>query len=243
MEARAAETDNFEALDSRFVIRIFYAFAALALLSIAISFGGKALGRSIAMAGHTDDTTPYEIVIGNNVLSAPANAIRFENSRRDGVQTRLDLYLRWPNLEGYTNAARDDFNNAADAPRILFLSFSEAMMSRDMSGRFEPIYRSLIEEPGRTLSAGLVEYDFSEKSGYIDETLVVAQRPEREQPFVARCLTGPSAGESLAPCERDIHLGQRLSLAYRFPRELLPEWERLDAAVLAKAASYLQTER
>ena len=46
--------------------------------------------------------------------------------------------------------------------------------------------------------------------------LAVAERPG-EDPFVARCLTGASAAESLAPCERDIQLGDDLSLTYRFP--------------------------
>ena len=52
----------------------------LALLSLLISVGGNWLGRSIALAGHTDDTTIHEIVIGNNVISVPANAIRFERA-------------------------------------------------------------------------------------------------------------------------------------------------------------------
>lgn len=242
MESRqVAETDSYQAVDGRFMLRIFYAFAALALLSIAISIGGKAFGRFLAMAGHTDDTTLHEIIIGNNVLSVPANAIRFKRSRQDGVAGRLDLYLHWPGMEGYTNAARRDFNHAGNVARILFLSFGEKTMSRDMSGRFEPIYRSLIVEPGTLLSEGLVEYRFTEKSGYLDELLVVAER--QDGPFVARCLSGPSAEESLAPCERDIHLGEELTLAYRFPRDLLAGWRELDEAVLAKATEYLKTAR
>lgn len=241
MESRAAaEADNYQALDSRFFIRVFYIFAAFALLSIGISAGGKAVGRSIAMAGHTDDTSLHEIVIGNNVLVVPANAIRFAPARRDGTASRLDLYLRWPDLEGYTDAGRDEFNNAGDTRTILFLSFAEEMMSRDMSGRFEPIYRSLIEEMGNPVPGGLMEYRFTERSGYLDETLVVAQRPGRD-PFVARCLSGPSAVDSLAPCERDVHLGEELALTYRFPRALLSDWRKMDAAVLAKASGYLKT--
>ena len=92
--------------------RVFYVFAVLALLSVAISVGGNWFGHSIAMAGHTDDTTVHEIVIGNNVIAAPANTIRFERARRDGVADRLDLYLRWPDMDGYSEAARDDFNHA-----------------------------------------------------------------------------------------------------------------------------------
>lgn len=236
---RPAEADNYQSLDPRFMVRIFYAFGILALLSIAISAGGKALGRSIAMAGHTDDASLYEIVIAKNVLSVPSNAIRFERARRDGVATRLDLYLHWPGMEGYSNSTRDDFNNAGGASTILFLSFAEKMMSRDMSGRFEPVYRRLIEQPGKGGSAGLVEYRFTKESGYLDEILMVGER-DGEDPYVARCLSGPHAEASLAPCERDIHLGNGLSVAYRFPHHLLPHWRKVDAAIVAKASGYLK---
>ncbi len=240
--AASPAQDTIKAIDSSLMLKVFYAFAALALLSAALSFGGKWFGRSIAMAGHTDDATLHEIVIGNNVISVPANAIRFERARRDGIASRLDLYLRWPDMEGYSEAARDDFNNSDGTKRILFLTFEESMMSRDMSGRFVPIYRSLIEQPGKPGPNGITLYDFTEKSGYLSEILAVAARTGQE-PFVARCLTGPSAEESLAPCERDIQLGDNLSLTYRFPRELLADWPRLEASVTAKTARILKTGR
>jgi hypothetical protein len=49
------------------------------------------------------------------------------------------------------------------------------------------------------------------------------------------------AAESMAPCERDIQVGNDLTLLYRFPRELLGKWQALDAAVTAKARHYLKT--
>ena len=70
--------------------------------------------------------------------------------------------------------------------------------------------------------------------------LAVAERPGKD-PFVARCLVGPSAEQSLAPCERDVLVGERLSLTYRFPKEFLADWQALDAAVLAFAAHGLKT--
>lgn len=227
-------------LDSALMWRVFYVFAALALLSVAISVGGKWLGKSIAMAGHTDDTSIHEIVIGNNVISAPANAIRFERDRRDGIANRLDLYLHWPDMRGYSAALRDDFNNVGGTRRIIFLSFEERMMSRDMSGRFAPIYRLLIVPGGTPGPSGITLYDFSEKSGYVNEALAVASRPGKE-PFVARCLTGPSAEESLAPCERDVHVGNDLSLSYRFPAELLKDWKALDQAVIGQALKMIRS--
>ena len=232
---------SFGRSNSRLMLKVFYAFGALALLSLVISVGGRWLGRSIAMAGHTDDTTLHEVVIGNNVIAAPANAIRFARARRDGIASRLDLYLRWPDLQGYSEAHRDDFNHAGGVRRIVFLTFDERMMSRDMSGRFGPIYSSMIVLPGERGAAGIGLFPFNEKSGYLSEVLAVAERPGAE-PFVARCLSGPSAEESLAPCERDIHVGDNLSLSYRFPKELLSDWRNLDAAIREKALAMLKTD-
>ena len=240
MEQRAERELQVKAVGSAFMKRVFYVFAALAILSVGISLAGERIGRILALAGHTEDTTIHEIVIGNNVLDVPANVIRFERARRDGIAERLDLYLRWPDMNGYSAAARDDFNHAHGGKKILFVSFGEQSMSRDMSGRFDPIYRSLIVEPGVPGQGGTTLYGFKDRSGYVDEVLAVAER-SGQAPFVARCLNGESAQESLPPCERDILIGHNLSLSYRFPRELLPGWRALEAAVLATANRYLRT--
>jgi hypothetical protein len=241
-QAAIADDPELTLVDSMLMKRVFYAFAALALLSIAISVGGKWFGRSIAMAGYTDDATIHEVVIGNNVIAVPANFIRFDQARRDGIASRLDLYLRYPQMDGYSEAARDDFNHTGATRNILFLSFEPQMMSREMSGRFAPIYSALITQPGIAGPGGTTVYGFNEKSGYLNEVLVVAKRPGKA-PFVARCLSGPSADESLAPCERDIHVGEDLSLTYRFPKEFLGDWQALDAAIAVEAGRILKAGR
>ena len=235
-----AAAQQFRIVDSSLMMKVFYGFALLALLSAAISLSGKWIGHSIAMAGYTDDPTPREIVIGNNVIVVPSNMIRFEQARRDGIAPRLDLYLRYPQMDGYSGAARDDFNGTDGRRTILFLSFEPQAMSRDMSGRLAPIYSKLVEQEGTPGPGGTMRYRFTYQSGYLDEVLVVAERAG-ETPFVARCLAGPAAGQSLAPCERDVLVGDGLSLTYRFPEPLLREWKALDAAVLAEAGHMLQT--
>src|SRR5690606_27101381 len=105
---QATASQEFTVIDSPLMTRVFYAFAAMALLSLAISLSGRWFGHSIAMAGYSDDTTVRAVVIGNNVLAVPANTIRFAGARRDGPAARLDLYLRYPSMDGYSDAARDD---------------------------------------------------------------------------------------------------------------------------------------
>lgn len=225
----------------RFMLRAFLLFAALALLSGVISLGGEWTGRIIARAGHSDDTTLREIVIGNDVLNVPANMIRFEASRRDGVAARLDLYMRWPQMDGYSDAARDAFNHANGDKSILFLAFEPRAMSRDMSGRYEPIYRKLIDTPGRPGPGGLTVHRFSENSGYINEVLVVEDTTGAE-PFVMRCLAGAAARESLAPCERDIHVADGLSLTYRMPAQLAGEWREIEAKMRETASRLVKMD-
>lgn len=226
-----------------FLKRALLALGALALISLAISIGGKQLGRMIALAGHTEDATLREIVIGDDIILASANTIRFSEQRHDGVAGRVDIYLRWPQLDGYSAEARDDFNHVGKGGRIVFLSFERRAMSRDMSGRLEPIYAPLLVRPGRAGPAGITIHDFDPASGYLDETLAVAPRRDGTAPFVARCLTEESSAQSLAPCERDIQVGAALSLTYRFPRELLADWEKLDASIRARAEAMLSTAR
>ena len=237
----ASDTQSTAAFGEGFILKVFAVFAAMAVLSALISIGGKYAGRSIALGGHTEDQTLREIVIGNNVLVVPANAIRFENERRHGVAAGLHLYLKWPEMKGDRADLRDDFNHAGGARNILFLSFEPRMMSRDMSGRLEPIYRSLIRSPGKAGSAGLTNYEFIEKSGYMNEMLVVGPDETGAGTFVARCLTGAVAEQSLADCERDVFVGDDLALVYRFPSSLLAAWRRIDAAVLAYSKATIKT--
>lgn len=241
-QAASAAGQEFAVIDPSLMAKVFYTFVALALLSLAISLGGKWFGRSIAMAGYTDDTTVRAVVIGNNVLAVPDNAIRFAHARRDGAAARLDLYLRYPAMDGYSDATRADFNGQSPVKNIIFLSFEEKMMSRDMSGRFAPIYSALIQQPGTPGADGITRYTFKEKSGYLNEVLAVAYRPGQE-PFVARCLTGQIAEDSLAPCERDVQVGDNLSLTYRFPVELLGNWQALDKAIMAETERILTMPR
>lgn len=226
-----------------FALRLFYVFAGLALVSLAISLAGRWAGQSIAMGGHSDSTTVRAIVIGKDVLAVPDNMIRFEASRRDGAAARLDLYLRWPQMDGYSAAASDVFNHAGGDGGLLFLSFEPRIMSRDMSSRFEPIYASLIESESRPGPGGLRVHRFNDASGYVDEVLVVADEANggvNDAPFVMRCLSGAAAKESLAPCERDIHVGDDLNLVYRMPAGLAGEWRAVEAKVREAANGFLR---
>jgi hypothetical protein len=229
-----------EPVGLKFAQRVFYLFAALAGLSLIISFGERVVGSRIALGGHSDRITPHEIVIGNDLIRAPENTIRLPEQRRNGESQRLDLYLSWPRLAGYNADEAASFNGSDGPASILFISLEERVMSRDMAGRYEPIYKFLIEGEGTSGPLGLTRYKLQAKAGYLNEVLYVSPEQENGRRFVARCIE-ESSEHLVAPCERDIQVGTNLSAIVRFPLSLLQDWRALDASLPVYISGIVKT--
>lgn len=239
MAVRQASSD-IQPIDGRFMTRVFHACVGLAALSLLIMIVGRHFGTAIVMAGNTEDASLRRIAIGDETLLVPANTIRFSAARHDGPASRIELYVHWPDMQGYSLATRDDFDGLGGRRRILFLTILPREMTRDMSGRFDPIYSHLIESQGKEDPSGLTAYRFVPSSGYLDEELLVARTGDADPPFVARCLLDRASTGAFAGCERDIQFGENLEMRYRFPRGLLGDWKALDEAVRLFATSHLQ---
>ncbi len=112
----AAEPRSAGAISPSFVMKVFYVFAALALLSLAISVGGKWFGRSIALAGHTDDTTLREIVIRQQChLRARPTRSASTASAATAWRTGSTSICAGRRSTATRDAARDDFNHCQAA--------------------------------------------------------------------------------------------------------------------------------
>jgi hypothetical protein len=213
----------------------FRIMVVLGLLTLAISGAGRLAGGAISHGGNSDKLRKHEIVIANSVFSVSENLIRMAEQRSQGVKSRLDLFAVWPRMEGYSESRRPLFDGtSAEPPSLLFISIEPRQMSRDMSGRLAPIYTQLIEpnsENGPV--AGMRSHAFkADRAVFADERLFVVG-PMDQPVFVARCIDGPQAEDTLAPCERDVFFEDDLTVKYRFPRRLLAEYGALDREVMA----------
>ncbi|MDO6965844.1 hypothetical protein [Rhizobium alvei] len=222
-------------LSNRLLVRILIAISLMALLMIGMTIGGHMLGKTLAREDFTDETSPLHLIVGQDVLKLPANMLRFASERQSGRQDAVHLALVWPGLQGYSqeNAALFTDKNSTDS--VIFAEFSQSIMSRDMSGRLEPIYKRLFtgkESPG---PGGLTIHELDPKSGYGSEQILTAER-KGERPYVVRCiLPRDGAPSSSADCQRDIHVGRDLTLLYRFSSRLLDHWADIDKAMVAFA--------
>lgn len=222
-------------LSPAFVWKLTIAIATLCALTVAISVAGRMFGRSIVLSGHTIDTTLHEIVIGNDVLALPANVIRFEAERVSGVQKSVDTYFAWPGMQGYGEDTRAIFDQTDSADGLIFARVAQATMSRDMSGRFDPIYSRVVEGSPVAGPGGLVSYRMKQGAGYANELLYLDPTGGAE-PYVVRCLIEGQAEDFVTRtgCQRDIAIGEDLTLIYRFSENLLPHWKAIEHDVRAR---------
>ena len=204
--------------------------AWLALVSVFAAIGLYLYFSNLHTARFSSSQKPVEVVIANTVLLVPENMIRFEKQRVSQATDKLDLFVSWPDMNGYRETTKALFESSSDASNLVFVTIEPRAMMHDMSGRLRPIYARFFEGVGILGPSGLVQQPLNSAAGFIDEDLFFD--PSSPYPFVARCTR---AGQHTirATCLRDIHLGKDLMMTYRFDKKLLPHWTDLDDKVRA----------
>jgi hypothetical protein len=236
------ESDDTELplLSNGFLLKLTAFIGLLAALTAAVTIAGKYYGDQIAMDGRTASREVFHILVGQDVLSLPANTIRFESQRRTGQAETVSVYLSWPELDGYTSQADGRFSDPSGSQHLIFIELSQSVMSRDMSGRLEPIYKRLFRGEPEKGPAGLIVHHLDAKSGFGSEVILTGMTSTGGL-YVVRCLMPKTpAAATTADCQRDIHVGRDLTLLYRFSSTLLPQWEALDARLQTFAGAHIQ---
>lgn len=226
-------------VSNRLLFRTTMVIGVLAVLASGLSVAGKHFGEELVLGANTPSREMHHITIGQDTITLPANVIRFETQRRSGPAEQVSIFLSWPELEGYSRENAILFSDPRRSDRLIFAEFSQSVMSRDMSGRVEPIYSRLFTGEPTPGPAGLAVHVLSRKSGFGDERLLTADMPDGTV-YAVRCLL-PEATQpaTSADCLRDVRVGRDLTLLYRFSSALLPQWRQIDLAVRDHAARHL----
>jgi hypothetical protein len=226
-------------ISNRTLMRITATIGFLALLVAGIAVIGKHFGGEFALGGNTDSTELRQVIIGQDVLSLPDNMIRFEQQRRTGRAEIVSIYLSWPGLRGYSREEASIFSSPKRPDRLIFVDFTQSVMSRDMSGRIEPIYQKLFEGGPLQGPAGLTIHKLADRSGFASERLLTARMPDGRT-YAVRCILPASPVLSTAAdCQRDVQVGRDLTMLYRFSSLLLDDWQKIDSAMTAFANAHI----
>lgn len=229
--AHSEPSEHAPLISNRFLVITTLLIVLLAAASIGISLAGRLYGEKLSLAGHSDSHEIITATIGRDQLNLSANTIRFEQQRTGGPTERIDLYLLWPEMTGYEKGLRHRFDDLSQPQTLIFLQISQSTMSRDMSGRIEPIYAHLLSAQQAIGPAGLTLRRFEPGTGYDGEVLFTARRPG-EADYAVRCLLPSTDAQTTdGDCQRDIHVGEDLTVLYRFSSKLLGHWAQIDQAV------------
>lgn len=208
----------------------FASVAGLALLSAGLYLGALRLGETLRLAGASTDAAPIAVSLGRHRLSIPANAIRFPEQRTEQPQREIDLYLSWPEMAGFSSSAQEIFHDP-EATSLLFVRLSTAEAT---GGDVEAPSPATPQVRG---PAGLLRSSRAGLPGIASEEAVYRAPDGREPAYEASCLDGKDAIMA-ADCIRELRLAPGLRLRYRFSHALLPDWDRIDRAVLAYLAEH-----
>lgn len=218
-------------VSNRVLLKLLAFLLVMATLTMTMVIGGNWLGNRITLAGHSDSREIFNLTIGRDRIALPANVIRFDTQRHNGTTERADLYLLWPEMEGYSRTRSARFNGLSHSGSLIFIQITQSVMSRDMSGRIEPIYAHSFSGPAEDAGNGLTIHRLKADAGQLPDVLLTGKRPGMAD-FAVRCMLPASPDKATSgDCQRDIFAGQDLSVLYRFSSTLLPEWQKLDAAV------------
>ncbi len=223
--------DERPLLTSAMAARIVVVITLLVCLTLALIFAGRWLGARLAMGGFSDSPEILDIFIGQDHLKLPSNAVRTDTQRKTGPAEQIDLVLTWPELEGYSHDNRNRFYDITDAGSLIFVEISQRTMTHDMAGRFNPVYRRLLQPQAIPGPSGLTGYRFRPDSSYRGEVLFVS--PSGSNPsFAMRCMETPEIqGAANTDCQNDTEAGQDLTIMTRYSKRLLPQWQAIDTAI------------
>jgi len=207
-------------------------FAAL-LPAALLAWGVTASVRGGSDGPTKKDPAPVRVEIAGEIMLIPGNLIRFHSTRDNGAE-QVDLLLKWPGLEAYS----DSFNGSldgADGTPLLHASIGTRDNPYDSDAMLEPLYSQFFAEEASDSPEGLTGRVMAANSAYGGEVIYFSR--EGEPRFVTRCLS--SRNEVADTCMRTVNIGSRLSLLYRFNRAYLADWRGIDSGLKKLVAEFL----
>ena len=209
---------------------IFAGVTALILVAAAlIYFHGMQQGALDLVT----DTTRVPLEVAGHRFSVPANMLRSGRLRRGGRVETINLALHWPDLAGYSDATAADFISGDPRAPIVYVTISKRLAPLDATARLDTVYARFFTGKPIAGASGLVGRTLSPGSGFDGE--VIYFLPSAPQPFVARC-PATATPEVPSTCLRDINIGADLAILFRFDRNLLGQWQPLEAGIRRLAA-------
>ena len=183
------------------------------------------------LGGFSSDTAPISIAIGDTRMSVPQNIIRFRDQRESSALSKLDSFIQWPSVKGFTKEDAATFQNINRASELIFITLEVGEPFNSSQQKLRELYRRFFSKSPWRGPAGLIGNELDSSSGYLSEDVLYAKHDD--DLFLTRCLQeDKSDTDNLLPtCIYEFTLGDGVNVYVRFHRSHLSEWKILDERV------------
>lgn len=221
---------DFSGEETRHPVVWFFLIAALLLIIplavILFYYFGPAV--SSFFRPHEKQTASIErtaLSVGKAVLLVPENFLRFKHLRSGGEKKRLSLYVKWPEMSGYSEQTKEDFTTRSATSAIIYIDLTAPERVWSPRTRLKKIYPTYFKGKPEKTVYGLTKQAMATGSGYEHQDLFYAN--SHNGLFLAHC-DQPERSITPADCYRDMVMNGKVQIQYRFRRRLLGNWNEID---------------
>ena len=183
------------------------------------------------LGGFSSDTSSANITIANTHLFVPKNMIRFKDQRKSHDLSKLDLFIQWPSMKGFTKEDTATFQNINGTSKLIFITLEVGEPLNPAQQKLDGLYRRYFSKSPWSGPAGLIGNELNSSSGYLSEDVLYAKHSD--ELFLTRCLQeGKGTPNDLLPtCIYEFTFEDGINAYVRFHRSHLAEWQILDERV------------
>src|SRR5690242_18078393 len=196
-----------------------------AAIAVALGYVGYVLWPRWPEPPVAPDAPALPIVISHVVFNVPPAALRVALQRHAGEQDRIDLVFAWPSSGPPDMTAKTKSAPPRPGDR-LFVTITDAKGTLAPAERLRNVYRRYTAAETSAGPDGLSVLAFRKETPYQGEDLLF-DRADGEH-FLVRCTR--DAGAARGTCLYDRRIGGA-DLTVRFPRDWLPRWREVAAAI------------
>ncbi|MEP3628845.1 MAG: hypothetical protein ABJN04_02480 [Hyphomicrobiales bacterium] len=214
-------------LSKKIIFGILFVLIFLCVIFIALRF----YTNPETLGGFSSDTSSTNITIADTRLYVPKNMIRFKEQRTSPALSKLDLFIQWPSMKGFTKDDAATFQNINGTSNLVFVTLEVGEPLNSAEQKLNGLYRRYFSKSPWRGPAGLIGNELDRSSGYLSEDVLYAKHGD--DIFLTRCMQkGKSGTYNLQPtCIYEFTFEDGINVYVRFHHSHLAEWQVLDERV------------
>lgn len=182
-------------------------------------------------------TRRIEAVVGGTRFTIPENYTRYPSQRSGGAEPEVAMHTLLPDFQPFTTGHESEFADNSANSSVVYFTLRAVKESLPAEQRLKDIYsRYFVSPKPEADPTGLQKFAFRPDSGYRDQDLLVGTDSDGRL-LLLTCQRETALNDS-PNCSRTLLLTQNLALTYRYKRNNVVQWRRIDDLLIRLVTSF-----